>query len=228
MRLRTEYSVGAELKFLANLDMMHLMERALRRADIPYALSEGFNPHVKLSMGTVLPVGIWGEKEYFDLELCEDMRVDDFVQRMNAVLPSAVRIREAMEISAQTPSLMKTVNVASYSFIVRSGTLDLLEWAEEFLNNDSLIVKSRGKKKDLDKDLRPGIFKVEVNWNKDLSSIDIWVSTGETINVRYDELLDIFIKKGINHDNIVEVYRKANYIKEESIFFSPLEKVKSS
>jgi radical SAM-linked protein len=57
MRLRVEYSAGPELKFLANLDMMHLMERALRRAGIPYHLSEGFNPHIRLSMGTVLRLG---------------------------------------------------------------------------------------------------------------------------------------------------------------------------
>ncbi|HBQ86380.1 MAG TPA: radical SAM protein, partial [Syntrophomonas sp.] len=63
MYLRAEYRLGPELKFLGNLDTMHLMERALRRAGIPYALSEGFNPHIKLSMGTVLPVGLWSEKE---------------------------------------------------------------------------------------------------------------------------------------------------------------------
>jgi radical SAM-linked protein len=228
MRLRTEYSVGAELKFLSNLDMMHLMERSLRRADIPYALSEGFNPHVKLSMGTVLPVGISGEKEYFDLELSQYMRADDFMQRMNAVLPEKVKIRQSVLIPAQMPSLMKTINSACYSFIVCHQTLDLMNWAAEFLSNDSLIVKSRGKKKDLDKDLRPGIYKVEVKQNKDLSSIDIWVSIGEPVNVRYDELLDIFLKKGFSHDDIVEVYRKANYIKEKGAFYSPLEKVTAS
>jgi len=69
MRIRAAYRVGEDLKFLGNLDMLNLMGRALRRADVPFALSEGFNPHIKLSLGTVLPVGVWGENEYFDLEL---------------------------------------------------------------------------------------------------------------------------------------------------------------
>ncbi len=72
MRLRAEYSVGRNLQFLANLDMMHLMERALRRAAIPCQLTEGFNPHIKLSMGTILPVGVWGKNEYFDLDTGRD------------------------------------------------------------------------------------------------------------------------------------------------------------
>ena len=63
MRVRMEYRVGNDLKFLGNLDMMNLMSRALRRARIPFALSEGFNPHIKFSLGTVLPVGV-GEREY--------------------------------------------------------------------------------------------------------------------------------------------------------------------
>jgi radical SAM-linked protein len=64
MRVRMEYRVGNDLKFLGNLDMMNLMSRALRRARIPFALSEGFNPHIKFSLGTVLPIGVWGEREY--------------------------------------------------------------------------------------------------------------------------------------------------------------------
>ena len=63
MRIRAEYSIGPELRFLSNLETMHMMERALRRAGIPFALTEGFNPHIRLSMGTVLPVGLWGKKE---------------------------------------------------------------------------------------------------------------------------------------------------------------------
>ena len=78
MRLRAEYRVGSDLRFLSSLGLMHMMERAFRRAEVPYALSEGFNPHIRLSMGTVLPVGIWGEHEYFDLELERDMDEREF------------------------------------------------------------------------------------------------------------------------------------------------------
>lgn len=226
MRLRAEYSVGPELKFLANLDMMNLMGRTLRRASIPYALSEGFNPHIKLSMGTVLPVGLWGEKEYFDLELSEQVQVGDFVQKMNKVFPAAISINKCIAIDNHTPSLMKIVNSASYSFKIISGNYDLDLWREKFVKSESLIVKSRGKKKNRDKDLRPGILKVDVNKSQNFDIINMWVNSGEPINIRYDELYDILIITGIDKQKIEDVYRSGNYIKQGANFYSPLEQVK--
>ena len=85
MRLRAEYRVGRNLQFLANLDMMHLMERTLRRAAIPCQLTEGFKPSYQTIHGYDLPVGVWGENEYFDLDL-EEMEPEEFKTKMNAVL----------------------------------------------------------------------------------------------------------------------------------------------
>ena len=225
MRLRAEYRIGPELKFLANLDMMNVIGRTLRRAAIPYALSEGFNPHIKLSLGTVLPVGLWGEKEYFDLELTMPVETASFIVAMNNAFPSAITIKNCIPIDNQTPSLMKVINSASYTFKLCSGGINLDSWREEFLSRKSLVVKSRGKKKDLDKDLRPGIFRIDVNNSQDFDIINMWVSSGEIINVRYDELSDILLATGIDKQNIQDVYRSGNYIKHGAEFFSPLEQV---
>jgi radical SAM-linked protein len=107
--------------------MMHLMSRALRRGNIPYALSSGFNPHIKLSMGTVLPVGLWGEQEYFDLELSQAMDLDEFLRRMQEALPPYLEIRRCWEIGADIPSLMKSIN-ALLMFCVPAPALDLEQW----------------------------------------------------------------------------------------------------
>jgi len=224
MRLRAEYRVGPELRFLGNLDMMHLMERALRRASIPFALSQGFNPHVKLSMGTVLPVGLWGEKEYFDLELYKDIAVEDFIKRMNNSLPVHMFINKCVEISAATPSLMKVINAASYRFCIREPGLDLNLWKNEFLARDSLVIKSRGKKKDIAKDLRPGIFKVTVQKCHNFDIIEIWASTGPPVNVRYDELVEVMTLTGLNKKSIGDVFRSGNYIKEGLEYYSPMKR----
>ncbi len=227
MRLRAEYRVGPELKFLANLDMINLMERALRRAAVPYALSKGFNPHVKMSMGTVLPVGLWGEKEYFDLELERNMPLDEFAAEVNNTLPVYMRIKKCVKIPASAPSLMKVVNAASYLFVIERSGVDLQQWRDKVLAADSLWVKNRGKnKKNIGKNLRPGIYKVDVYRRGIFDIIDIWTSQGEPVNVRYDELFDMLISTGINRDSIADIFRSGNYVKEGSQFYSPLEKVK--
>ena len=100
------------MRFLSNLDMMKLMARALRRARIPFALSKGYNPHIRLSMGTVRPVGLWGEREYFDLELEQEMSTSEFVEKINRTLPPAIQVKACIQIAANTRALMNSINCA--------------------------------------------------------------------------------------------------------------------
>ncbi|HWQ75049.1 MAG TPA: TIGR03936 family radical SAM-associated protein [Syntrophomonas sp.] len=222
MRLRVEYCVGPELKFLANLDMMHLMERALRRAEIPYRLSEGFNPHIRLSMGTVLPVGIWGKREYFDLDMA-GMDLEEFMYNMNAVLPPAMNITNCRRIEDHAPALMKIINAADYSFILKKGH-DLQALVNNILSRDSLPVQSRGKNKNLVKDLRPGLYRLEITGEDDYDIMTARVSINEPLNIRYDELQALFIDFELNVQDIADICRQGNYIKEGQDFYSPLER----
>lgn len=221
MHLRVEYRVGQDLKFLANLDMMHLMERALRRAEIPYALTDGFNPHIKLSMGTVLPVGLWGEKEYFDLELRQDMDQDDFLAQMNSTLPVGMRINKCVQIPDGTPSLMKIIAAADYCYVIKDEITDLHEKIKAILAEKHLPVPSRGKKKDVEKDLRPGLFALELI-KKDTDIINVRVAAGEPLNIRYDEILELFVRWDIPGESIADIYRSGNYVKAGNDFSSPL------
>lgn len=222
MRLRAEYRVGPELKFLANLDMMHLMERALRRAGVPYRLSEGFNPHIRLSMGTVLPVGLWGEKEYFDLEL-DSMGAVDFMTRMNDSLPPGMQVNGCREIPPGSPSLMKIINAAEYAFMIKKEGLDWNSIAAQILDQTEILVQSRGKNKTVRKDLRPGIYDLKIETAGADDIISLTVSVNEPLNVRFDELLDVFGANGVGAEFMLDFWRRGNYIKRGEIFCSPFE-----
>jgi radical SAM-linked protein len=219
-----EYRVGNNLKFLGNLDMINLMSRVLRRARTPFALSEGFNPHIKLSLGTVLPVGVWGEREYLDLELAEEIEPTVLVEQLNRVLPSDMEIKRCIKVDEKQPALMKTINAASYSFILESND-DYLALPERIMGEEQLLVKSRGKQKGVDKDLRPGIYKITVLPQEESVIIKIWVNVGEPVNVRYDELRDLLVAQGVKPEAIVNIFRSGNYIRIGTDFYSPLEKV---
>jgi radical SAM-linked protein len=222
MHLRVEYQVGPDLKFLANLDMMHLMERALRRVEIPYALTEGFNPHIKLSMGTVLPVGLWGKKEYFDLELRQDMGEDDFKTKMNLTLPDGMKINKCVQIPAGTPSLMKIIAAADYCYVIQEADVKLQEMVKTILSEKHLPVPSRGKKKNVEKDLRPGLFAIKLmNNDNNTNIINVRVAAGEPLNIRYDELVDLFARWDISPQSIIDIYRCGNYVKAGNDFCSP-------
>ena len=46
-RLRLTFAKGEPIKYISHLDLMRTWERALRRAQVPLAYSEGFNPRPK-------------------------------------------------------------------------------------------------------------------------------------------------------------------------------------
>lgn len=227
MRLRVEYRVGPELRFLANLDMIHAMERALRRARVPYALSEGFNPHIKLSLGTVLPVGLWGEREYFDIELASDLSGEEFISRLNAVFPSGLAAVEAVAIAPGSPSIMGLVNAASYVFQVSSAEEEALQNIKSMMDQPQLVVASRGKTKNRPKDLKPGIYRIAINRQDQFDMIEVWASTGEPVNVRFDEMADLIGHFGLSPQQLVDVWRSGNYCRVGEQFYTPMEQVKS-
>lgn len=224
MRIRAEYSIGPELRFLSNLETMHMMERALRRAGIPFALTEGFNPHIRLSMGTVLPVGLWGKKEYFDLELEQAMPLDQLRDGLNKALPAGAHIEQVRLIDAAAPSLMKVVNCAAYGFLIRMPEEDISVICQNILKADSLPVRSRGKKKGVDKDLRKGIYKLDLQHSEGCFCLMLWVGTGEPVNIRYDEVMDLLQQQGVPPEAILDVFREGNYIRVNERLYSPLER----
>ena len=66
---RARVTKDEPLRYISHLDYASLMQRAVRRAKIPAAYSEGFNPHMKLSFASALSVGVTSDAEYMDLEL---------------------------------------------------------------------------------------------------------------------------------------------------------------
>ena len=82
--MRIKYVKRGRLAFLSHLETIRSMERIIRRAKLPYAVTEGFNPHMKVSFGPALPVGAASECEYLDLRLREYLRPELALQRMLA------------------------------------------------------------------------------------------------------------------------------------------------
>lgn len=56
---------------LSHLEVARALERTVRRAQLPYAISQGFSPHMKIAFGAALPVGVGSTCEIFDLQLTE-------------------------------------------------------------------------------------------------------------------------------------------------------------
>lgn len=82
--LRIVYAKRGRLAFLSHKETVHGMERVVRRAGLPYAVTEGFNPHMKSSFGPALPVGCAGDAELLDVRLRAYVPADEALARLQA------------------------------------------------------------------------------------------------------------------------------------------------
>ena len=68
-RYRVRYEKRGRIRFLSHRELINVIQRVLRRTELPLSFTEGFRPRPRLSMGPPLPVGAEGTREFFDIEL---------------------------------------------------------------------------------------------------------------------------------------------------------------
>ncbi len=118
-RLRCRFYRGEEVRYIAHLDIMRFWERALRRADIALAYSQGFAPHPRISLAAPLPVGVTSEAELMDVWLYRWMPPQSFTMRVKRQLPQGFDIFEVWEVRLNMPSLQSSLAFAEYHVKVR-------------------------------------------------------------------------------------------------------------
>src|SRR4030042_1342047 len=113
-RLRLKFSRGQELKFLSHLDLMRLWERALRRAGLPLAYSEGFTPHPQIALAAPLLVGVTSDVELMDVSLSRWVSPQSFVTQIEKQLPCGIVLLEVRPVGVEIPSLQSQVRFVEY------------------------------------------------------------------------------------------------------------------
>src|SRR3712207_9149181 len=68
-RVRIRYAKRGPLRFTSHRDFARAFERAVRRAAVPIAFSQGFTPHPKISYASAAPTGVASEAEYLEIGL---------------------------------------------------------------------------------------------------------------------------------------------------------------
>jgi hypothetical protein len=107
-RYRFNFAKRGDARFLSHRNVMDLLERALRAAALPVRYTEGFNPHIRLSMGPALPLGAEGLEERFDVD-CHGPVEPVMLSRANRVLPEGLQLLACEPLPAGTLSLGKSV-----------------------------------------------------------------------------------------------------------------------
>src|SRR5262245_65881512 len=68
-RIRIRYAKRGRLRFTSHRDFARAFGRAVQRARVPIAYSQGFTPHPKISYASAAPTGVASEAEYLEIGL---------------------------------------------------------------------------------------------------------------------------------------------------------------
>jgi radical SAM-linked protein len=160
MRLRITFAKQNALRYTGHLDLHRIWERAARRAALPLAYSQGFHPQPKISLASALPLGFSSICEVLDMRLAEDIPLEGLQERIQAAVPTALKILDIQSVDEKLPALQTLVVKAEYEVIFTEPVegARLAQQVAEMLATSSLPRERRGKAYDL----RPLIEQVDV------------------------------------------------------------------
>lgn len=185
MRQRVRFTKLGKVRFLSHRDIARVWERALRRAGVRVAYSEGFSPRPRLSFGLALSTGYESLGEYLDIDLADEVDPDALPNIVSPSLPEGMGAQVAIWIPAGTDSLQQAVTSSSWRIELPDvAPAALSDAVERVLALDGLPITVERKGTEGTLDARPAI----VGLTPDGSVLDAELAT-QPRSLRPAELL---------------------------------------
>jgi radical SAM-linked protein len=154
-RLRVRFRRGDSVKFISHLDIIRLWHRALRRAGIDLAYSEGFNPHPRISLAAPLALGITSDAELMDVFTNRHISPHSFTALVGKQLPQGIEIMQVCLVAPTLPALQSQVRFAEYTVGVEGKDDDVTAAIASLLAKESLPWQHQRDTGTRSYDLRP-------------------------------------------------------------------------
>ena len=166
-RLRIGFAKTGSLALISHLDLLRLLERALRRTGLPVSFTGGFHPLPRLQVALALPLGVEGTGEWLDLEFTEVVDPALVRTRLQAELPPGLQLLSAAVVPTFGPSLSQELAEAHWQLTVSASTpLPRQRWSTalaDLLGAEVLHWSDTDKKgRPRERDCRPSLLAVHL------------------------------------------------------------------
>lgn len=194
MTYRFKFSKGEEIKFIGHLDIVQAFQRSLKRADLPIAYSNGFNPHQQIDFASPLSLGYVSEGEYGDLKLTQDIEPKEVMERLNAVLPDGMVLKELIRRRDGVKNTMASVSAGRYRayFDSRITPKMVEENLEKYFAMEEILVMKKTKNNFKETDIKPDIFKLINASEGEQAIIEMVIAAGSTRNLKPESVAEGF------------------------------------
>lgn len=212
------------MKFIGHLDVMRYFQKAMRRAEVDIAYSEGFSPHQIMSFAAPLGVGLTSTGEYLDIEVHSTDSSKKMVKRLNETMVEGMCVLSYRLLPEDSKNAMSLVSMADYHVRFREKykpDIHLKDEFQSFIRKDSIEIMKKTKKSETLVDIKPMLHEAYVCED---DSIFMKLSTGSANNLKPDLVMKAFSESaGFELDKFaLEIERTELYGMSESEFI-PLE-----
>ena len=148
-RLRIRFAKTGSMALLSHLDLMRMLERALRRSCLPISYTGGFHPLPRIQIALALPLGAQANSEWMDLEFTESLAPESLQLALQPLLPEGIVLLAAEEVPLRGPSLSQELVGAIWSFDLALEPELQMDWRSvvtQLINAESLIWHDTDKK----------------------------------------------------------------------------------
>lgn len=175
MKTRFRFTKTGSIKFIGHLDCMRFFQKALRRAKMDVAYSQGFNPHQIMSFASPLSVGLTSDGEYIDIEFVSLPSEDpnEVVNYLNTCMTDELFVTEMKVLPDKSKTSMALLHACDYMITVKkedyfwqnmenkeggaAGEFSLPEMFEAFMQQPQIIILKKTKKSEKEMDIKPYI-----------------------------------------------------------------------
>lgn len=165
MILRLRYTKTGKVRWISHRDVARVWERALRRAQVPVAYTEGFSPRPKVSFGLALSTGYESHAEYLDVHVPDDSLIEqaELPTRLTSVLPAGVDCHAVATVDRAEDSLQQAVTSCAWLLRVAGQPHEVVaERVQRLLDATHVPYQRVRKGKEVTDDLRPCILHLAV------------------------------------------------------------------
>lgn len=188
IKYRLKFEKIMRLKFIGHLDLLDLFQRAVNRAGLPIAYSQGFNPHQLMSFALPLTLGFEGRGEYIDIELTEESNPEIIKENLNKAFPEGLSILSVRKLEKGEKSGASLTEAALYDVIMPEDFKLTPKDIDGFLGLKEIKIMKKGKKKTVEEDIRPDIFELKL-FDEERQRHRMLISQGSMRNVKPEAVI---------------------------------------
>ncbi len=217
MKYRIKFTKVDKIRFIGHLDLLKLFQRAIKRAELPVAYSNGFNPHQLIGFAVPLPLGMASIGEYVDVEFKEEIDNLTIKDNLNNVMPDGIEIIDVRKFTEKDKSCASVLEAALYEVCFDEKIYEFSDIIRKMFLQDSFEIERTSKHKTKVVNIKPDIFSFDEIENEKYTVFKTIISTGSHNNLKPELLVKyIYGFMGRDYEPLKVKYKRIELFKKDN------------